>query len=117
LREADGFAENDMAVVRRFSRASFAAVLLIVGSGVANSFLMLSSWHTLFASAYGWLLLGKILVVAIMIGIGAFNRLRLLPVLSRDGAPRLARTVALESMLALIVLLVVGLMGITPPGS
>jgi putative copper resistance protein D len=117
LREADGFTENDMAVVRRFSRASFAAVLLIVVSGVANSFLMLSSWHALFASAYGWLLLGKILVIAIMIGIGAFNRLRLLPVLSKGGAPRLARTVALESILALIVLLVVGLMGIMPPGS
>jgi len=117
LREAGGFAENDIAVVRRFSRASLAAVLILIGSGVANSWLMLPSWVALFTSNYGWLLLGKILVVAVMVGLGAFNRARLLPRLTPGSAPRLVQSVVVESILALIVLLIVGLMGITPPGS
>jgi putative copper resistance protein D len=112
-----GFAASDVAVVQRFSRASLVAVLTIVGSGVANSWLMLPSWRALFTSTYGWLLLGKIFFVTIMVGIGAFNRMRLLPVLSQGGSSRLVRTVVAESILALVVLLIVGLMGITPPGS
>jgi len=115
LRETGGFTGDDLAIVRRFSRASFAAVLVLISSGVANSWLMLPSWSALLSSTYGWLLLGKIFVVVTMIGIGAFNRLRLLSMLPQGGAPRLARTVVVESILALVVLLIVGLMGITPP--
>jgi copper resistance protein D len=114
-RGTGALAEVDIAVVRRFSRAGFAAVRVLVASGVANSWLMLPSWNALFASIYGWLLLGKVLAVAVMIGVGAFNRFWLLPMLSRKGAPRLMRTVVLESILALVVLLIVGLMGITAP--
>jgi len=117
LRGTGGFTEADVAVVRRFSRASVTAVLILVASGVANSWLMLPSWDALFASIYGRLLLGKVLVVAVMIGVGAFNRFRLLSMLPRNGAPRLVRAVVAESILALVVLLIVGLMGITPPAS
>jgi putative copper resistance protein D len=115
LRETGGFVEIDAAVVRRFSRASLVAVLVLVSSGVANSWLMLPSWGALFASTYGRLLLGKILVVAIMLCVGAFNRFRLLSALPQRGAPRLVRMVVTESILALVVLLIVGLMGTTPP--
>jgi putative copper resistance protein D len=117
LRGTGGFTEADVAVVRRFSRASVTAVLILVASGVANSWLMLPSWEALFASTYGRLLFGKILVVAVMVGIGAFNRFRLLSVLPQKGAPRLVRTVVAESVLVLVVLLIVGAMGITPSGS
>jgi putative copper export protein len=106
----------DCAVVQRFSQASFAAVLVLVATGVANSWLMLSSWGALVTSAYGRLLVAKVLVVAVMIGLGAINRYRFLPALHVGAAPRLARTVAAESVLAVVVLLIVGLMGMTPPG-
>jgi putative copper resistance protein D len=117
LRETGGFVEVDAVVVRRFSRASFVAVLVLLASGVANSWLLLPSWSALFASTYGWLLLAKVLVVAVMIGIGAFNRFRLLSTLPQQGAPRLVRTVIAESAFVIIVLLIVGVMGLTPPGS
>jgi putative copper resistance protein D len=117
LREEGGFIKADAAVVRRFSRASLIAVLMLLLSGLANSWLMLPSWASLFTSTYGRLLLTKIFVVFVMIGIGAFNRFRLLAGLPQQGAPRLVRTVVAESILVIVVLLIVGAMGITPPGS
>jgi putative copper resistance protein D len=117
LREEGGFIKADAAVVRRFSRASLIAVLMLLASGLANSWLMLPSWAALFDLTYGRLLLAKVFVVAVMMGIGAFNRFRLISGLPQQGAPRLVRTVVAESILVIVVLLIVGAMGITPPGS
>lgn len=110
-------AGTDVAVVRRFSRASFFAVLALVASGVANSWLMLPSWSALVDSFYGQLLLAKVTIVAVMIALGALNRYRFLPSLAVDSSPRLARIVAMENVLAVAVLLIVGVMGMTAPPS
>jgi putative copper resistance protein D len=107
---------TDIVVVQRYSGCAFAAVFALLASGVANSWLMLPSWHALVASTYGQLLMAKVLLVLAMLALGALNRYRFLPALARGAAPAMARTVAIESGLAVVVLLVVGLMGTTAPG-
>ena len=109
--------EGETKVLLGFSRASFAAVLVLTTTGIINGYLMMGSWGALFATPYGELLLGKVAVVAVMIGLGACNRFYLLPRL-REGVsvmPLLRRTILAESVLAVIVLLIVGMMGMTSP--
>ncbi len=117
LRSCGGFVnETGAMVVRQYSRCAFAAVLVIVASGVANSGLTLPSWSALSRSTYGWLLITKVLIVLAMIALGAFNRYRFLPALAGGSTRSMARTVALETVLAVLVLAIVGMMGMTPPG-
>jgi putative copper resistance protein D len=105
--------------VRRFSRASFRAVLILVVTGTVNGWLMIGSWLALVTTAYGELLLAKVALVGIMIGFGAVNRMKLLPCLSSepDSFPALRKNVLVESLLAVVVLVIVGMMGMTSPPS
>ena len=104
-------AHREIATVKRFSQASLAAVLILLVTGFLNGWLMIGSWGNLVATAYGRLLLCKVFVVAIMIGVGAFNRFRLMPRI--HDAPImfqiLGRTILAESCLALVVLFIVGM--------
>jgi putative copper export protein len=80
---------------------------------------MIGTWHDLVTTNYGKLLLVKVLAVLIMIAMGAYNRLALLSRLD-EGAfvfRCLRRTVLAESCLAAGVLVIVGMMGMTPPPS
>lgn len=109
--------DREIEALQRFSHLSLFAVLILVATGFINGCLMVGSWEALVTTAYGGLLLGKVVVVGIMIGLGAFNRLHLLPRL--QGAPMLfrtlRRTILAESGLALAVLTIVGIMGMTSP--
>jgi putative copper resistance protein D len=112
-------ADREIRALQRFSQISLVAVLLIVATGIINGWLMVGSWEALVTTTYGALLLGKVVVVGIMIGLGAFNRLYLLP--RMQAAPilfrTLRRTILAESGLALVVLFIVGTMGMTAPPS
>lgn len=105
--------------LQRFSRFSLIAVLLLLITGFINGWLMIGSWNALFTTPYGQLLLVKVMAVMVIIGLGAYNRLYLLPRLK--GGPsfltKLRGTVFTESLLALAVILIVGIMGTTSPPS
>jgi copper resistance protein D len=107
------------AAVRRFSRTSLFAVGLLILTGIVNSWFLVGSWASLFATFYGRLLCVKIVLLAVMIALGVANRVFLAK--SRElppGSPTAAglrRNVLLESLLAAAVLVVVGIMGATPP--
>ena len=112
-------AGREITALQRFSRINLVAVLLLVATGIVNALLMIGSWADLVTTPYGWLLVGKVAVVVIMIGLGAYNRFRLLPRLPADPILfcSLRRTVLTETLLAVVVLLIVGTMGMTaPPG-
>ncbi len=111
--------EGEFESLQRFSRVSFVAVLVLVTSGTINGFLMIGSWLGLFLTHYGQLLLGKMVIAGIMIGLGAFNRLRLLPrIRDTPGAFGTLRFIVIaESVLGLAVLVIVGVMGMTSPPS
>jgi len=73
---------------------------------------------------YGHLLLIKIALFLVMLGLATVNRLWLTPALaatagqgrSRDAFRQLRRNVAIEISAGVIILSVVAVLGVTPPG-
>jgi copper resistance protein D len=113
-------------VVQRFSAMSLTAVIFLGVTGIINACFLVGSLRALLGTPYGELLLIKIGLFLLMIGFGAWNLLVLKPSLVRlakveeqPGPPKfvtsLYRNVVCETVLAAGVLLVVGLLGVTPP--
>ena len=89
----------------RFSRVGTIAVGLIVATGIINCLAVVGFPHftQLPLTAYGKLLIGKLLLFAAMLAIAALNRWRLTPALGfgiRDDNPTLAVTGLRGSLLA-----------------
>lgn len=104
-------ADREVETLQRFSQTSLIAVLLLMVTGTINGWLMIGSWENLVTTTNGQLLLGKILVVGIMIAMGAFNRLHLMPRIHEVPIMfrTLRKTIVAESCLGLIVLFIVGM--------
>ncbi|NEV89300.1 copper resistance protein CopC/CopD [Streptomyces tendae] len=64
----------DAATVVRFSRTAFAAVTVLVVTGVYQSWRGLGSWEALTGSTYGRLLLAKVVLVAVLLAVAAVSR-------------------------------------------
>ncbi|MGW0013111.1 copper resistance protein CopC [Streptomyces tendae] len=64
----------DAATVARFSRTAFAAVTVLVVTGVYQSWRGLGSWEALTGSTYGRLLLAKVVLVAVLLAVAAVSR-------------------------------------------
>jgi putative copper resistance protein D len=104
-------ADREIETLQRFSQSSLIAVFILLVTGSINGWLMIGSWENLVTTTYGRLFLCKMLVVAIMIAMGAFNRLRLLPRIHDVSKmfSTLRTTVVAESCLGLVVLFIVGM--------
>jgi copper resistance protein D len=112
-------------VVRRFSANSLIAVAVMTITGLLNSIFMVGSFRALLTGAYGQILVSKIILFFAMIGFGACNLFLLKPRiavevptvnLEQKGAVHLLlRNVLWEIGLGTLVILIVGLLGITPP--
>ena len=106
------------AATRRFSAMSMAAVGVLALSGIVNACFLVGSFHELFYSAYGRLLLLKLALFAAMIAMGAVNLLVLKPRLPSPSALNsITRNVLLELCLGAAILFVTAVLGITPPAS
>ncbi len=113
----------DDAVVHRFSAISMGAVVVLAVSGLLNSLFMIKRFSDFYATTYGQILAGKIILFLIMISLGVQNR-RLLKIqrqsethdMDRSKAGRLFRNVCAESALAFVVFGLAGALGaIEPP--
>jgi putative copper resistance protein D len=113
---------------RRFSALSLLTVGVLIASGIANSYFLVGTFHALVSTDYGLLLLLKIALSCAAVGIGARNLLILKPrlAIAEESLPdemqgaalaKVARNVLIEFCLALLILLVVGLLGITAPAT
>ncbi len=71
---ADGLDDLPDRVVARFSQVAFAAVAVIVASGVVQAWRQLGSWDALVDTTYGRLLLVKVGLVMVMIAAAAVSR-------------------------------------------
>ncbi|MFD7428979.1 copper resistance CopC/CopD family protein [Streptomyces sp. NPDC059818] len=60
--------------VRRFSRIAFGSVLVVVATGIYQSWRQLGSWSALTDTGYGQLLLVKVGLVAVLVGVASFSR-------------------------------------------
>jgi copper resistance protein D len=112
-------------VVRRFSASSVIAVAGIASTGLLNSLFLIGSFQVLLTSAYGQILVSKLILFFAMIAIGAWNLCLLKPRIAAELpttklAPKsavrlLLRNVFWEIGLGTAIILIVGLLGITPP--
>jgi len=107
-------------IVETWSRAAMIAVPVLLAAGLALSWSILGSLRDLIRSGYGWALVAKVIGVTVMLGFAAWNRYRLTPAIAAaqpGAAQRLARSIAAEAIVALLVLYAAAEMTSTsPPG-
>jgi putative copper resistance protein D len=106
----------------RFSTLGVLAVGIILATGLVNTYMLAGSVPALIDTHYGHLLLVKLGLFLGMVGIAAFNRLRLTPRLSSlrtvaDAQRRLQRNSLIEAVMGLLILVIVGALGTLPPGA
>ena len=104
-------------IVNRFSNLALLSVTALIATGWINSWMLIGSWRGLIDTAYGQTLLVKLILLLGMVLLGAANLIYLRPrIATTRNALRLLRiNVALEAVLTLGILLVVGYLGILPP--
>src|SRR5262249_54555922 len=73
-------------VLERFSRAIAPVLALLLLSGLWLTVVQLGRIDALWTTPYGQVLAGKLVCVALLLGIGAVNRYRLVPAFERRGA-------------------------------
>jgi putative copper resistance protein D len=108
--------------LRRFSAVGFAAVVVIVASGLLNSWFLVGSIDALLHRTYGQVLMAKVFFFLCMIALALFNRISIMPRLARDTgdeAPTrlLLRSIAVEQVFAVLVVASVSVLGTLPPAS
>lgn len=64
----------ERAAVRRFSRIAFGSVLVLVATGIYQSWRQVGTWRALTDTTYGWLLLLKAGLVVVLVGIAWVSR-------------------------------------------
>ena len=108
--------------VRAFSRLALTVMILLVVTGLANTWFQVGSVPALVGTSYGWLLLAKVFLLIPILLLAQHNRRRLLPRLGGDGDTagrpamvRLGRFVAAEAGLGLLILLLTTGLSISPP--
>ena len=119
---------SSMSVARtaslRFSAYGIAAVGVLLLTGAINTWYLAGSVQALTATDYGHLLLVKIALFLVMLALATVNRLWLTPALSADAGEKLARhalrqlrrNIAIEIGAGAIILCLVAVLGVTPPG-
>ncbi|MBB3020830.1 copper transport protein [Microvirga lupini] len=109
---------NALPVVRRFSTGALVAVALLTLAGLVLAVIQVEAPANLTETEYGRVLMAKMLLVIMLIGLAALNRMRLTPALAvpgGSGGTWLVRSVAAEIVVSACILGVVGLWRLTPP--
>jgi copper transport protein len=100
-------------VVRSVSSAALLAVVLVLVTGLVETFLYLPDLASLFGSAYGRLILLKAAGLVVLAGVGAYHRFRILPAQEADalaGGRAVRRTVRLEALLMVLRIVLAALL-------
>ena len=101
----------------RFSGMGYIAVSVLILTGLINSWFLVGSFSGLITTAYGQLLLVKLVLFAGMLGLAMANRFWLVPSLiqSANGSTasllKLRQHVTGEQVLGALVLLIVSILG------
>ena len=111
--------------LRDFFVVGTATVAVLVVTGGINSWVLVGPERlfALFTTSYGWALLAKLAVFAVMLGLAAANRYRLTPAsgASLDGGdrhallPALRRSLLVETGCAVVILALVAWLGLLEP--
>jgi copper transport protein len=109
--------EPAVRVVQEAARVSNAAVIasiVVLATGVVESWLLLRGFSDLIFTSYGFLILAKSAGLAVLVGFGWHHRFRMLPRLSSERAPDFIRTLRYELALMATVVIVAGFLAYTP---
>jgi putative copper resistance protein D len=109
----------------RFSTLGIVSVATILFTGIVNTWYLAGSIPALVGTDYGRLLLIKIALFLGMVGIAAFNRLRLTPRLVQNAdvpnaqaaRRQLSRNATVEATLSAAIIAIVAVLGTLPPAS
>ena len=103
-------------LINSFSPIALGSATLVVASGILASWIHLEHFSSLWTTSYGKALLAKLLLVACILTIGAYNFRRVQPQLVREeGVARLRKSAVIELAVGFLILLVTGLLtGISP---
>ena len=112
------------AVSLRFSTYGIVAVGALLLTGAINTWYLAGSIRALTETDYGHLLSIKIALFLVMLALATINRLWLTPALTVDAGEKLARralrqlrrNVVIEIGAGAVILCVVAVLGVTPPG-
>jgi putative copper resistance protein D len=121
----DGWVSAAAAAAGRFSTLGILAVGVLLVSGTINAAFLLGGLHSLIDTAYGRLLLLKVVLFAAMVSLAGVNRQRLLPRLADHVGPdrgsrtvqQLVRSALAEIAIGIAIILVVGVLGIMAPAN
>jgi putative copper resistance protein D len=105
----DGNPSEIALTAARFGKIAIGAVGLLIAAGAGLLWILIRSVSDLWISGYGLMVLGKLALVAFLLGVAALNRLYLTPrLMSADprGTRNLARSIKAEMFLACLILLV-----------
>jgi putative copper resistance protein D len=122
--DADALAVARTATLR-FSTLGIVSVAAILLTGIVNTWYLSGSIDALTETKYGHLLLIKIALFLAMVGVAAFNRLRLTPRLvanpemtaAQNARRELSRNAVVEAAMGAAVIAIVAALGTLPPGS
>jgi copper transport protein len=114
---AAGREGEKVAAVRRFSLLATVAIGVVGLTGLLRALAEVGSWDGLAGTSFGRTLLVKIALVAVLAGIGAANRFRIVPALRAGRAElgALGATVRGELAVAVPILLAAALLSELPP--
>jgi putative copper resistance protein D len=96
-------ARGQAALIEAWSRAALWAVATMAATGAALAVLLVRRGELLLAGWYGWALLAKVALVGLMLLLAARNRALLTPRMAGGGGPALARSIRVETTIALLV--------------
>ncbi len=95
------------ALGHRFGQLAMVAVPLLILAGVVMAYVLLGSLQALLSSSYGQVLVVKLILVAMLLGLAAANKLRFVPGLVRgevNAARHLSRSITLEWIAFVLIL-------------
>jgi copper resistance protein D len=114
-------ASIELDAVRRFSALGMVSVATLIVSGLVNAWILVGSFRGLVVTDYGWVLITKLAVFAVMIAFAAINRFWLTPQLAKPASDMavqsLKRNTMAEIALALLVFAIVGVLGTLHPAA
>ncbi len=106
--------------LRRFSRLGLTCVILLAATASAQGWGLVGGVAGFVGTAYGWTALAKLLLFGILLAIAAINRFTFMPRLASGVAATarraLCRSVLVEAILGLLVILAAGILTSLPPG-
>jgi copper transport protein len=121
--DMDELFSSTIAVVLRFSSAAAISVALLTAAGLTLGIIEVGSLSNLVSTSYGQLVIAKVVVVALILAMAAYNRYQLLPGLEADPGDRqtglrsLVRALHVEALGIVAVLAITAVLANTTPSA